>query len=123
LANHPIPKLQVRTAYDPRSRSPPGFQTEEVAEEIKMWKNFKIGFAEMDEDKDMKNGIWAQIAKTNPIIVNQPTEEQMDRNTKSAIEIIFKTTNSSLRGVGKHSPRVRHHPAGTLSGSTLCTTN
>jgi hypothetical protein len=59
LANHPVPKLQVRTAYDRRSRSPPGFQTEEVAEEIKMWKNFKIGFAEMDEDKDMKNGIWA----------------------------------------------------------------
>ena len=55
-----------------------------------MWKNAKIGFGEMDEDRDMKDGIWAQIAKTNPIIVNQPMEERMDQNTKSAIEIIFK---------------------------------
>ena len=44
----------------------------------------------MDEDIDIKDGIWAQIAKTNTVIVNQPTEERMDRNTKSAIEVIFK---------------------------------
>ena len=55
-----------------------------------MWKNAKISFLEMDEDRDMKNGIWAQIAKTNPVIVNQPVEEWMDRSTKSTIEIIFK---------------------------------
>ena len=59
LANHPISKLQVRATYYPRSRSPSSFQTEEVAEEIKMLKNVKIGFAEMDKDKDMKDGIWA----------------------------------------------------------------
>ena len=59
LANHPVPKLQVRTAYDPRSRSRPGFQAEEVAEEIKMRKNAKISFIEMDEDRDMKDGIQA----------------------------------------------------------------
>jgi len=90
LANHPVPKLQVRAAYDPRSRSPLRFQTEEVVEEIKMWKNAKIGFAEMDEDRDMKDGIWAKIAKANCIIVNQPMEEWMDWNTKSTIEVIFK---------------------------------
>ena len=90
MANHLVPKLQVRTAYDPRSKSPLGFQTEEVAAEIKMWKNAKISFLEMDEDRDMKNGIWAQIAKTNPVIVNQPTEERMDQNTKSVIEVILK---------------------------------
>jgi len=61
-----------------------------VAEEIKMGKNAKIGLAEMDEDRDMKDGIWAEIAKTNPIIVNQPTEEWTDQNTKSTIEVIFK---------------------------------
>ena len=59
LANHPIPKLQVRTAYDPRSRSPLGFQIEKVVEEIKIWKNAKISFVEMDEDRDMMDGIWA----------------------------------------------------------------
>ena len=59
LANHLISKLQVCTAYDPRSRSPLGFQIEEVAEEIKMRKNAKISLIEMDEDTDMKDGIWA----------------------------------------------------------------
>ena len=69
---------------------PPSFQTEEVAKEIKTWKNAKISFVEMDEDRDMKDGIWAEIAKTNPVIVNQPVEERMDWNTKSTIEVIFK---------------------------------
>ena len=68
------------------------FQTEKVAKEIKMLENAKIGFAEMDEDKNMKDGVRAQIAKTNGIILNQSVEEQMDQNTKSTIEIIFKMT-------------------------------
>ena len=90
MTHHPVPKLQIRAAYDPRSRSSLGFQAEEVAEEIKMGKNAKIGLAEMDEDRDMNDGIWAEIAKTDPVIVNQHTEERMDRNTKSTIEVIFK---------------------------------
>ena len=90
MVNHPIPKLQVRAAYDPRSRSPLGFQTEEVAKEIEMRKNAKISLAEIDEDRDMKNGIRAQIAKTNFVIVNQSMEKWMDWNAKSVIEIIFK---------------------------------
>ena len=44
----------------------------------------------MDEDKDMKDGIWAEIAKTDLVIVNQLTEERMDWNTKYAIEVILK---------------------------------
>ena len=84
-----MPKLQVCAAYDPRSR-PPGFQTEEVVEEIKMRKNAERSLVEMAKNRDMKDGIWAQIAKTNLVIVNQSTKERMDWNTKSAIEIIFK---------------------------------
>jgi hypothetical protein len=61
-----------------------------VVEEINVGKNAKIGLIEMDEDRDMKDGIWAEIAKTDPIIINQPTEERMDWNTKSAVEVIFK---------------------------------
>ena len=61
-----------------------------MAEEIKMGKNAKIGLIEMDEDRDMKDGIWAEIAKTDPVIVHQPTKEWMDWNTKSTIEVIFK---------------------------------
>ena len=61
-----------------------------MAEEIKIWKNAKISLAEMDGDRDMKDGIQAQIAKTNLVIVNQSMEKWMDWNTKSAIEIIFK---------------------------------
>ena len=90
MANHPVPKLQVRAAYDPRSRSPSVFQTEEVVEEMKMQKNAKISLIEMDEDRDMKDGIWAQIGKTNLVIVNQSMEKWMDWNAKSVIEIIFK---------------------------------
>ena len=90
MANHPVPKRQVRAAYDPRSRSSPGFQTEEVAKEIKMRKNAKISLAEMDEDRDMKDGVWAHIAKTNPVIIIQPAKERMDWNTKSTVEVIFK---------------------------------
>ena len=55
-----------------------------------MWENAKIGFVEMDEDRNVKDGVWAQIAKTNGVILNQSVEERMDWNTKSAIEIIFK---------------------------------
>ena len=52
--------------------------------------NAKISLAEMDEDRDMKDGVWAQIAKTNPVIIIQPAKERMDWNTKSAVEVIFK---------------------------------
>ena len=43
----------------------------------------------MDEDRKVQDGVWAQIAKTNGLILNQSTEERMDRNAKSVIEIIF----------------------------------
>ena len=33
------------------------FQIEKVAEEIKMWENAKIGYAEMDEDGNVKDGV------------------------------------------------------------------
>ena len=55
-----------------------------------MWKNAKIGFAKMDKDRDMKDGIQAQIAKTNLVIVNQPMKEWMDQNTKSTIKVMLK---------------------------------
>ena len=55
-----------------------------------MWENAKIGFVEMDEDINMKDEVWAQIAKTNGVILNQSVEERMDQNAKSMIEIIFK---------------------------------
>jgi len=61
-----------------------------VAEEIEMRKNAKISLIEMDDDKDMKDGIRAQIAKANLIIVKQSMEKWMDWNAKSTIEIIFK---------------------------------
>ena len=55
-----------------------------------MRKNAKISLAEMDEDRDMKDGIRVQIAKANLVIINQSMERQMDWNAKSTIEIIFK---------------------------------
>ena len=42
---------------------------------FKMRKNAKIRLIEMDEDRDMKDGIQTQIAKTNLVIVNQSTED------------------------------------------------
>ena len=55
-----------------------------------MGKNAKIGFVEMDEDRNMKNRVRAQIANTNPVIINQPVEEWMDWNIESVVEVIFK---------------------------------
>ena len=55
-----------------------------------MRKNAKISLAEMDEDRDMKDGIRVQIAKANLVIINQSTEKRIDWNAKSAIEIILK---------------------------------
>ena len=69
------------------------FQTKKVKEEIKMLENAKIGFAEMDEDRNMKNGVWAQIAKINGVPLNQST-----------IEIILKHDQFITVGVGKLSP-------------------
>ena len=69
-----------------------------------MRKNAKISLVEMDEDRDMKDGIWAQIAKTNLVMVNQSMEERMDWNTKSVIEIIFKHDQFITVGVEKLSP-------------------
>ena len=94
------------------------FQTEKVAKEIKMWENAKIGFVEMNEDKNMKDGVRAQIAKTNGVILNQSAEEQMDRNAKSVIEIIFKHDQFITAGGRKaltasrtpsHHHRIRQH--------------
>ena len=69
-----------------------------------MWENPKIGFAEMDEDRNVKDGVRAHIAMTNGVILNQSTKEHMDRNAKSAIEIIFKHDQFITVVVGKLSP-------------------
>ena len=53
----------------------------------------------MDEDRNMKDRVQAQIAKTNAIILNQSMEERMDPNTKSMIEIIFKHDQFIAAGV------------------------
>ena len=94
-----------------------------MVEEIKMWENAKIGFVEMDEDRNMKDGVQAQIAKINGIILNQSMDEWMDQNAKSMIEIIFKHDQFITMGVGKLSPQAGRHPAVTLSGSTSSTAN
>ena len=70
------------------------FQIEKVAEEIKMRENAKIGFIEMDEERNVMYGI----------ILNQSMEGRMDRNAKSMIEIIFKHDQFITVGVGKLSP-------------------
>ena len=49
--------MQVCVTHNPRSRSPTRFQTEKVAEEIKMWENAKIGLVEMDEDRNVKDRV------------------------------------------------------------------
>ena len=90
------------------------FQTEKVAEEIKMWENAKIGFTEMDEDKNVKDGVRAPIAKTNGVILNQSVEEWMDQNAKSMIEIIFKhdqfITVGGRKALTMSRTPSRHHP-------------
>ena len=77
----------------------------------------------MDEDGNVKDGVRDQIAKANGVILNQSTEERMDQNTKSSIEIIFKHDQFITMGVGKLSPQAGRHSTVTLSGSTPSTTN
>ena len=37
-------------------------QPEQVSEEVEVWKNRQICFAEVDKDRDMQDGVWVEIA-------------------------------------------------------------
>jgi len=58
--------------------------------EVEVGKDFEICLTEMDEDQDVQNGIWVEIAQTNHPELQQIPQEWMDRKSQPALEIILK---------------------------------
>jgi hypothetical protein len=52
-----------------------------------------VCFVEMDEASDKQHKIWMQIADTDFVIVAEPLQEWMYRNTKSMGKVFFKNNN------------------------------
>ena len=61
-----------------------------MTKEVKMGKDSQIRLVKIDEDGYVKDRVWVDITETNPIVIDQPTKKQMNGNTKSPVEVIFK---------------------------------
>ena len=55
-----------------------------------MGKDSEIRLIEMDEDRDMQNGIWVEIAQTNHPELQQIPQKRMNRESESSPKIILK---------------------------------
>ena len=60
-----------------------------MAKKIEMGVNAQEGLTKMNENGDMNDGIRTQMAKANAVIMDQISEEGMNRESKSTQEIIF----------------------------------
>lgn len=61
-----------------------------MAKEIEMRADAKKGFTQMNKNGNVENRVWVQMAKADPIVPNQISEEGMNKNPKPAQEIILK---------------------------------
>jgi hypothetical protein len=64
-----------------------------VAKIVKVRMESTVCFAEMDEVGNKQHRIRMQIANTDFIIIAEPLEEWMYKNTKSISEVFFKNNN------------------------------
>ena len=62
LTGHPIHELQIYATDHLGTTAALLLQPEQVSEEVEIWKNAQIRFAEVDEDRDVQNGISVEIA-------------------------------------------------------------
>ena len=53
-----------------------------------MGEDSKVRLTKTDEDGNVQDRVWAQIAETDAIIGNQTTKEGMNRNAKAMKKII-----------------------------------
>jgi hypothetical protein len=52
------------------------FDVEEVTEKIPMGFDSKEGFAEMDKNRDVANGVWVEMMELKPVVVKEATEKR-----------------------------------------------
>jgi len=67
-----------------------GLEVEEVFEKIKMGFDPQESFAQMDENRNVKDGVWGQVMRLNPPVKKKVTEEIRCWNFKSAFNKISK---------------------------------
>ena len=65
-------------------------QPEQVSEEVEVWKNPQICFAEVDKDRDVQDGVWVEIAYTKCLELQQIPQKTMNRKSQTLPEIILK---------------------------------
>jgi hypothetical protein len=62
------------------------FQEEIVFEVGEVWEDSEVSLTEMDEDRDLKNGVQIQVDKLNFEMADQSTKEIACREFESALE-------------------------------------
>jgi aromatic ring-cleaving dioxygenase len=70
-----------------------------VAKIVEVGLKTTVCFAEMDEASNKQHRIRMQIANTDFIIIAEPFQEWMYRNTKSMGEVFFKNNNFTSFGI------------------------
>ena len=61
LAHHPVPELQIYAA-DHLGTTTAILQVEEVTEEVEVGKNPEIRLTEMNENRNVQDGVWVEVA-------------------------------------------------------------
>jgi hypothetical protein len=82
-----------------------------VAKVVEVGLETTVCFAEMDEASNKQHKIQMQIANTDFIIIAEPLQEWMYRNTKSMSEVFFKNNNFTSFGIGYGFRTGARHPA------------
>ena len=83
-AGHSIAQLKVHSIDHLGTTATSLLQPEQVTKEVEVGKDSEICLVEMDEDKDVQNGIWVEIAQTNHPELQQIPQEWMNRKSQPA---------------------------------------
>ena len=81
LSRLPIAELQIHTADHLGTTPALLLQPEQVSEEVEVGQNAKIRLAEVDKDSNMHDNIRMQIAQAYSPILQQITQERMNRKS------------------------------------------
>ena len=64
LARHSITQLKIHSADHLGTAAALLLQPEQMSEEVEVWKNPQIHFAEVNKNQDVQDGVWVEIAQT-----------------------------------------------------------
>lgn len=59
-----------------------------VSEQIEVGRNAKKCFTQIDEDREMEDGIGMKMNQPDPVVVQQPTNKRVRGKTEVAVEVI-----------------------------------